>query len=428
MIPQGGFLTDLTKLHLLGWAALVQDMAAGLQVLPPRLSHDLGLQVVALLQLLEVATEVGFCHHCCNLRPCCRCVGVPQSTPPMMWSQFMEQTPVYGVTPSSYGVTAPSTSWGGMSGYMPPPPGLSIWNMPPLGDTSPLEPAAILPYQPPIGGTGQLGTPPSRPALEPQAPQMAPPICQPPPFPRGQLATLYQQAVQLPGKSLGLGVTFDSSATKPAPKGGQDADAHGRQGTRGRDDNSQPTGRSKGVWERSSVRMTSKQMPHQEGGHPSGAPHNVPPASTPGSTPHQCGGGMRAPKDPLENVTNYRSQEWRKDLECVFRAHYKYNFTSFKEAEWNKLRDKVLEHLLQCLDEWRSIKENDPLQYMPYMERQFHATTGIQLKGLGDFTGWIKQGSYYHGVVARKGQLHKCPHLVGVKLPRWPQITPSESH
>ena len=167
-------------------------------------------------------------------------------------------------------------------------------------------------------------------------------------------------------------------------------------------------------------------MPRQEGGHPSGGPHNAPPASTPGSTPHQCGGGTRAPKDPLENVTNYRSQGWRKDLEHVFKAYYKYNVTSFKEAEWNKLRDKVLEHLLQCQDEWRSIKENDPLQYMPYMERQFHAITGIQLKGLSDFTGWIKWGSYYHGVVARKGQFHKCVQLAGVKLPRWPKITPSE--
>ena len=65
---------------------------------------------------------------------------------------------------------------------------------------------------------------------------------------------------------------------------------------------------------------------------------------------------------------------------------------------------------------------------MPYMEKHFHATTGITLKGLSDFMGWIKCGSYYHAVVARKGQLHKCPHLVGVELPRWPQATPSESH
>ena len=53
-------MTDLTELNLLGWADLVQDTAAGLQALPPRLSLDLGSQVVALLQLLEAATGVGF--------------------------------------------------------------------------------------------------------------------------------------------------------------------------------------------------------------------------------------------------------------------------------------------------------------------------------------------------------------------------------
>ena len=136
-VPQGGFPTDLSELNLSGWAALVQDVAAGLQALPPRLSHDLGLQVVALLQLLEVATRVGFCHHCCNPRPHCMCMGASQSAPPTLWSQFVEQTPGYGVTSSSRGVTTPSTSIGGMPGYVAPPPGLtppdfSIWSMPPL--------------------------------------------------------------------------------------------------------------------------------------------------------------------------------------------------------------------------------------------------------------------------------------------------------
>ena len=41
---------------------------------------------------------------------------------------------------------------------------------------------------------------------------------------------------------------------------------------------------------------------------------------------------------------------------------------------------------------------------------------------------WIKQGSYYHGLVAQQGHLHKCPHLAGLLLPRQPQITPSESN
>ena len=87
-VPQGGFLTDLSELNLLCWATLVQDVVAGLQVLPPRLSHDLGHQVVTLLQLLEVATGVGFCHHCCNPRPHCRCTGASQSAPPTLWSRL----------------------------------------------------------------------------------------------------------------------------------------------------------------------------------------------------------------------------------------------------------------------------------------------------------------------------------------------------
>ena len=169
-------------------------------------------------------------------------------------------------------------------------------------------------------------------------------------------------------------------------------------------------------------------MPHQVGECPSGVPHNVPPASTPESTPPQCGGGVRAlPKDPLKEAANYKSARWRKDLEHVLKVYYKHNFTTFKEADWAKLKDKFFGYLLQCQDEWRSIKENHPLQYMPYMEKHFHATTSIRLKGLSDFTGWIKHGIYYHALVAKKGQLHKCPHLVGVEPPRWPQVTPSKS-
>ena len=88
---------------------------------------------------------------------------------------------------------------------------------------------------------------------------------------------------------------------------------------------------------------------------------------------------------------------------------------------------EVFTHLLQHKEEWRDIKENCPMKYMPYMEDHFYAATGLRLNGLRDFTGWIKQGSYYHRLVARQGHLHMCPHLAGATLPRWPQTTPSES-
>ena len=65
---------------------------------------------------------------------------------------------------------------------------------------------------------------------------------------------------------------------------------------------------------------------------------------------------------------------------------------------------------------------------MPLIEEQFWRATGLHLHGLRGFTLWIKQGSYYHGLVAQQGHLQRCPHLVGALLPRWPQITPSESH
>ena len=136
MAPQGGFLTDLAGINLSDWATLVQDVVAGLEALPPDLSSHLGLAVVNLLQLLEVATGVGFCRFCCSLDPYYGCVGASQSAPSTSWNQIVEQTPGYGVT-TSEGVTTPGTSMGGMPGYMAPPPGLtppdfSIWSLPPL--------------------------------------------------------------------------------------------------------------------------------------------------------------------------------------------------------------------------------------------------------------------------------------------------------
>ena len=208
-------------------------------------------------------------------------------------------------------------------------------------------------------------------------------------------------------KMTGLGVTFDSSATKPASTDSQDTDVHGRQHTRGRNDGSWPASHPRGGRERSSVRKTNQLMPHQEGGCPAGAPRNIPPSSTTGA--------KRASTDPLENIANYRSVGWKKDLSHILRGFYLYNYPSHMEAELDKLKTKFLNHLGQCQEEWKTIKEETPLEYIPYMEHQFLALTGVKLKGLSQFTGWIKPGSYYHGVVARKGQLHL------------PQIHPSET-
>ena len=250
-------------------------MVAGLQVLPPNLGHDMGLPAVALLQLLEVSTGVGFCHYCCRPGSWCTCMGASQLVPPASWSQIVEQTPGYRVTTPSGGMTTPSTSIAGMPGYVVPlpgitPPDFSSWSLSP--------PEAPLPQGLPaasqdlshIGRSMQV-----RAAVERQAwaqlvqcprglvqpaqtqptsvlhmPQMVPPLCQPPP---GWLATLYEQAVQLPGKSTGRGVTINPSTDKIAPTGGPSSQDHGRPTTRGQGDGGRSVSCPRGVQEKVSV-------------------------------------------------------------------------------------------------------------------------------------------------------------------------------
>ena len=159
-------------------------------------------------------------------------------------------------------------------------------------------------------------------------------------------------------------------------------------------------------------------MPHQEGGHPAGASRNPPPSSTSGS--------KGASTNPLEGLAKFRSAGWKKDLSHILRGFYLYNYPSKMEVDWEKLRVKFLNHLRQYQDKWKTIKEV-PLEYMPYMEHQFLLLTGIRLQGLSQFTAWIKPGSYYHGVVAKKGQLSKCLHLARIPPPMRPQICPSET-
>ena len=134
--PSGGFPKDLSELHLSGWAKLIQDMAAGLRVVPPNLSLEMGLPMMVLLQLLEATMGVGFCRFCCRPSPQCKCMGAYQQAPTKTWSQVVEQIPGYGVAASSGGPTTPSTTTAEVPGHVTPPPGLTLpdfsnWSLPP---------------------------------------------------------------------------------------------------------------------------------------------------------------------------------------------------------------------------------------------------------------------------------------------------------
>ena len=92
-----------------------------------------------------------------------------------------------------------------------------------------------------------------------------------------------------------------------------------------------------------------------------------------------------------------------------------------------EVKGDVLHILPPYKEEALGIKERCPINYMACIEEHFYRATGLHLNGLRGFTAWIKQGSYYHGLVAQQGCLHECPHLGGLPLPRRPQLMPSES-
>ena len=371
--------------------------------------------------------------------------SLPSGSPPQSWSQVVDQSPGYGATASSGGMTSPSTTAAGMSGYVPPPPGLtpidfSNWRLPP-----PEAPASRgLPTAPPgLPGAGRSirlrGTAERNagaqmvqrpgglaqqtqtlPMLVPCAPQMVPPLCQPLP---GQPAMPYQQAVQPPMKPTGRGVTSDSPTDKTAPVGSASSQDHRRSNTRGWGGGGRSISRPRGMQEKASV-----QQPHQEGDLPSGSTPSVPPPAAPEGTQPQQGGRPRsALHDPARLVAKFRSGGWKKDLEHVLWVYYKYNAASFKEAEWARLKEKFFKYFLPHKEEALGLKERCLMDFMAYIEDHFYKATGLHLDGLRSFTAWVKQGSYYHGLVAQQGHLHECPHLAGVPLPRWPQVTPSES-
>ena len=191
--PPGGFPKDLLDLNLLSWAGLVQDITSGFLAPPPNLGSKVSLPAVALLELLEKTTGWVYCHFCYHLGSRCTCMGAY----PLSWSQVVGKLPGCRATASSGGMTAPSTPAAGMSGYLPPPPGLppidfSKWRLPP-----PEAPVSRGPTAPPnLPGVGRsinlrgtvkriMGAPhpgrlaqwmPVPPASMPCTPQTVPPL------------------------------------------------------------------------------------------------------------------------------------------------------------------------------------------------------------------------------------------------------------
>ena len=105
-------------------------------------------------------------------------------------------------------------------------------------------------------------------------------------------------------------------------------------------------------------------------------------------------------------------------------AYFRLNYRQEPASKWPELKAKFFNFLIDHHSEWKSIRNNDPLGYLPYMEVQFERVTGYRLVGLGACMEWIRAGTYYHWVIAQQGQLGRCPCLAGIPPPEGPMMPP----
>ena len=408
MPPPGGFLRDLSGMNLTSWAGLIQDVAQGMKVVPPNLSMEVCLNSMVLLQLLEATMGMGYCRICCQPSPRCHCLDDFQLAPTETWSQMMARMPGQGVVASIGGPTTPGTATTEVQeqGVPSPPPGLhppdfTNWSLP-LPEAPPTGGLPVPSGGPPsirrqtvgprASGQWALGQwAPAPPMQVPSTPQGMLPVHQPRPRqpaspnqqavqPPSQPATPYQQAVQPPRRPAGRGLAAHPPSDRATPATGQTIPDRGR-----------PQARGQGIRGRSVSRS----------GRGSGTTTNVPSTTTLGAMQSQPGCRSRPEHpDPAVMVSKYCSSRWRRDLEHVLKVYYKHTVqTPFRESEWAQVRELFFDRFVPKKAEVLVIKEESPLEYMPFIAEEFHRATGLRLHDLPEFTLWIKRGSYFHGLL-----------------------------
>ena len=393
----GGVPEDLSEDNLSTWAATVQDVAVGMIVPQPGTDQIIFPHLVELLTFLESVSRVAFCRLCYLPGSACRCLessstASTASTTGPLWSDIAD--PTFGPNSAPAGRGAGSALPYGSSSMA----GGSIWDLPSTDFPGlPGAPSAIRQPRPPAGRASHLEsqlmairyglTAPPEPLRLPQ-PTWTPPATQnrrraqlPPPPPRTDSVS-----------------TTDQSQQTTAPDTGPEG-----QGTR-------PTRTSQVARPSSWTRLTAA----------SSAIH-LPTGF--GTLWWNVSAGSRL-ETRLANLANHRSGGWKKDLDFYMGAYFRLNYRQEPASKWPALKAKFFDFLIDHHSEWKSIRNNDLLGYLPYMEAQFEWVTGYKLVGLGACTEWIRAGTYYHWVIAQRGQLGRCPRLAGIPPPEGPMMPP----
>ena len=114
--------------------------------------------------------------------------------------------------------------------------------------------------------------------------------------------------------------------------------------------------------------------------------------------------------NPMDDVSNYVASGWKRDLTHIISCYWADQVGPLNSEEWEVAIQMFLKAMKnQKASELVDIKELSPLKFMPYVAELFQNITGRDLRGLGDFMGWVGLGGYYHWKLLELGQLSACP-------------------
>ena len=94
-----------------------------------------------------------------------------------------------------------------------------------------------------------------------------------------------------------------------------------------------------------------------------------------------------------------KSEGWKADYSTFFRYFLRGHFPHIPLAQLRQIIEPVLRYLGTRREFWARLKEEDPLQLMPYLAAVFKRQTTLALPALAKYTKWIKVGSFYHSII-----------------------------
>ena len=361
----GGVPEDLSQDNLSTWAGIVQDVVAGMIVPQPGTDQIIFPQVVEILTLLESVSRVTFCHQCYLPGSACRCLESSfttstASTTGPSWSEITDPTfgPISASAGRGAGTALPYGSSATAGGSIWDPPSMDFPGLPgaPSASRQPRHPAGRAAFL-----ESQLRAICKGKTAPPDFPRLPQPTWDPP-------TTQNRRRVQLPPPP----PKSDSASTTDQSQQTMAPDLEPERQETQRPGRARARGRSHGP---------VSSLPRQ--------PRTSQPA--PG-----CSGGTsrseqwRAPDwNPLAKLATNRSRGWKKDLDFYMGAYFRLNYRQEPASKWPELKAKFFKFLIEHHSEWKSIRNNDPLEYLPYMEKQFERVTGYKLVGLGTCMEWF---------------------------------------